>query len=873
MTGIPHCNTKLTYLNSVERHEAVECNIDESKPKYFITFPYPYMNGKLHLGHLYSVTKADFTAYFKRIQGYNVLFPFSFHCTGMPISASASKLSQELSGKKVDVSVINILKSFGFEDARPFKDPKHWIYTFPAYAKETLQQFHSCIDWRRSFITTDENVFYDSFVRYQFNKLRKLGLLSFGKRYSIFCTVDNQACLDHDRRKGEGIKSKEVMLRKVKCSNGTLLLRVTGHKPVKKVVLSRSEKLKVFSIAGRTFISDAWLFENIRYQVEHFIGVDEIFATNIHCDSCVVELTDAVIPPRAVFDENNSDNQVNDEFVKLSEYKNEELKIVESEHFAKFCEPEGPVISRAGSNCVVSLLDQWFIDYSNEEWKSKVRECVASMELTSDTRVKLEDAISWINKWGFSRSFGLGTHIPWDKQYLIDSLSDSTIYMALYTVKHHLFSDMYGKQPIFPPDKLTYSFWQYIFEDIDLPSNLDLTDNEINIIKQCRSSFQYFYPVDLRVSGKDLIGNHLIFFIFNHVALFPKRCWPRRIFTNGHVMLNSEKMSKSEGNFLSAEDALAKYGASATRMCLAFCCDTNEDANFEESTVNSFVLKLYTLVKSVESLDDSICQSLTSLSSTDLIRESLTNLSLQPETYFNLATFSRNAFIQIISFNIRSAISAYESMAFRDVVKYAFFENLHLVELYQSLGGSSQQLICLAYKITIQLIYPLVPSLCNYLLNLKFNGDISLPSPITDKTDMLKAVEFLRELVSRIITGKKDRNKAEIKIANKYSEWRTECMQKVDELRASCGQLSEKATKQEIVKQTRQILEMHKVKGKLGLLFCMDYFNNPARYAINFNAYEISVLCHKYIENRANIPIKLVGVDFGDPNMPDIIFN
>ena len=53
------------------------------------TFPYPYMNGRLHLGHAFSLTKAEFSARFHRLLGDNVLFPFAFHCTGMPIQVRA----------------------------------------------------------------------------------------------------------------------------------------------------------------------------------------------------------------------------------------------------------------------------------------------------------------------------------------------------------------------------------------------------------------------------------------------------------------------------------------------------------------------------------------------------------------------------------------------------------------------------------------------------------------------------------------------------------------------------------------------------------------------------------------------------------------
>ena len=40
-----------------------------------------------------------------------------------------------------------------------------------------------------------------------------------------------------------------------------------------------------------------------------------------------------------------------------------------------------------------------------------------------------------------------GTRLPWDPQYLIESLSDSTIYMAYYMVAHFIQGDIYGSKP------------------------------------------------------------------------------------------------------------------------------------------------------------------------------------------------------------------------------------------------------------------------------------------------------------------------------------------------------------------------------------------------------------------------------------------
>jgi len=60
---------------------------DDGREKFIVTFPFPYSNGHLHIGHAFSLTKSVFRAQFERNLGKNVLFPFAFHCTGMPIQA------------------------------------------------------------------------------------------------------------------------------------------------------------------------------------------------------------------------------------------------------------------------------------------------------------------------------------------------------------------------------------------------------------------------------------------------------------------------------------------------------------------------------------------------------------------------------------------------------------------------------------------------------------------------------------------------------------------------------------------------------------------------------------------------------------------
>ena len=61
---------------------------DETAEKFFVNFPYPYMNGLLHLGHTFTLMKCDLAVGYQRLKGKKCLYPFGFHCTGMPIKVN-----------------------------------------------------------------------------------------------------------------------------------------------------------------------------------------------------------------------------------------------------------------------------------------------------------------------------------------------------------------------------------------------------------------------------------------------------------------------------------------------------------------------------------------------------------------------------------------------------------------------------------------------------------------------------------------------------------------------------------------------------------------------------------------------------------------
>lgn len=270
--------------------------------------------------------------------------------------------------------------------------------------------------------------------------------------------------------------------------------------------------------------------------------------------------------------------------------------MIESGDAFPYCEPEGLVISRSGDECVVTLAAQWYMDYGEESWKKKAEECLARMEtFGEETRNQFVKTLDWLRQWACSRSFGLGSRLPWDQQWLIESLSDSTIYMAYYTVAHLLQEGSFDGSVVgpagIPPAEMTDEVWSYILLDAPLPASSKIPKTTL---EKLRREFRYFYPLDLRCSGKDLVPNHLTFFIYNHTAIFPTEHWPQAVRSNGHLLLNNAKMSKSTGNFMTLREAIDKYGADAVRFALADAGDGLEDANFLEKTADDAILKLYT---------------------------------------------------------------------------------------------------------------------------------------------------------------------------------------------------------------------------------------------------------------------------------------
>ncbi|GAU23734.1 hypothetical protein TSUD_128380 [Trifolium subterraneum] len=926
----------------------------ESGEKFFGNFPFPYMNGYLHLGHAFSLSKLEFAAAFHRLRGANVLLPFAFHCTGMPIKASADKLAREIQqfgnppvfpneveeqesvvavvengggggdgntgeenavagkfkGKKSKVAAKSggqiyqweIMRSVGITDAEisDFQDPQKWLTYFPPLAIEDLKAFGLGCDWRRSFITTDINPYFDSFVRWQMRKLKSSGKVVKDVRYTVFSPLDGQPCADHDRASGEGVQPQEYTIIKMEVvSPFPEKLKVLEGK---KVFLAAAT-LRPETMYGQT---NAWVLPDGKYGAFE-INETEVFvvahraALNLAYQNhsivpqkpnCLLELkgqdliglplksplslneiiyalpmlsilmdkgtgvvtsvpSDAPDDYMALHDLKSKPAfrekfGVKDEWVlpfevlpiievppfgnkcaetvclqmkiksqnekeKLAEAKKQTYlkgftdgtmivgefsgkkvqevkplirsKLLEAGQAIVYSEPEKRVMSRSGDECVVALTDQWYITYGESEWKRLTDECLSNMSLYSDeTRHGFEHTLGWLNQWACSRSFGLGTRIPWDEQFLVESLSDSTIYMAYYTIAHYLQNgNMYGtSQSSIKPQQLTDDVWDYIFCGGPLPKS---TDIESSLLEKMKLEFEYWYPFDLRVSGKDLIQNHLTFCIYNHTAIFPERHWPRGFRCNGHIMLNSEKMSKSTGNFRTVRQAIEEFSADATRFSLADAGDGVDDANFVFETANAAILRL---TKELAWYEENLAAEAT--------------LRTGPPSIYADRVFANE-----INIAVKTTEQNYSNYMFREALKSGFYDLQAARDEYRlscGVGGLNRDLVWRFMDVQTRLLAPICPHYAEFIWRelLKKDGFVVKAGwPTADAPDLtLKSankylqdsIVLVRKLLQKQLSGSKKGNKKgapvappkEIKLTcliyvnEQFDGWKAECL-------------------------------------------------------------------------------------------------
>jgi leucyl-tRNA synthetase len=823
-TGLDFKKIEKKWQKLWEKQKLYEANVDEKKKKFFITFPYPYMNGAPHVGHSYTSFRTDAYARFKRLQGYNVLYPQGWHATGEPIIGVIERL------KKGDTAQAESLKQFGAtqSDIKKFmKDPKYLVEFFIAKWTDALKSGGMSIDWRRSFVTTSLTPTYSRFIEWQYNTLKKKGYVVQGTHPVIWCPKDKSPTGDHDRLEGEGESPQDFVLLKFKI--GDYILPAATLRPetiygVTNMWLNPDSEYVIFNVNKEKWIVSKYAAEKLLDQIQYAKIENEFDIGTIIGKKCIEPINNREIPilPSHFVDPENATGVVMSvpshapyDWIALKElidgneleqygltekdiipvslvktpglgehpaleitekmgitstkqgkeldeatnivYKKEFhqgilnekcgpysgiavnsvkdnliLDFIEKGIADTMWEPTGKVVCRCTTRCHVKILEnQWFLKFSDENWKKDVKRHLKTMNVyPEDVRNNFENTIDWLKDKACTRRSGLGTQLPWDKSWIVETLSDSTIYMAYYTISRMV------KENKITAEQLTDEAFNYIFLGKgDLYELGEKTKIKKSILQEMREEFEYFYPVDMRNSGKDLIQNHLTFYIFHHTAIWPENKWPRAIGVNGYVNVEGEKMSKSKGNFIPLSNMIDQFGADLVRINIVCSSEGIEDADWRSEGIKGYKSRL----EFIEDLTSSISKA-------------------KSKEERNIDEYLKSK----INKCIMAATENFEQMKFRTAMQHGFFETTNDLKWYLRRVGdiknANKKILTDSLEKIIKMSAPLVPHFAEEMWSLLGNKKSIFLSewPQAEEIKSSQEVEMAESMLKQTIADVED---------------------------------------------------------------------------------------------------------------------
>lgn len=755
----------------------------DSRPKYMIIFAYPGVTGYLHIGHMRGYTYVDAISRYKRMRGYNVLFPVGTHATGNGAISLANRV------KEGDETTIQYLLSNGCpeEKLEDLKDPHKVVEFFnDVYVNQYWKRFGFLADWRRFTCTINPD--YKKFIQWQFMKLREKDLLIQKPYFAPTCMECGPVAVDPsetDLQKGGRAEINEYTVLKFDC--GDLYLVAATLRP--ETVYGQTnfwanpdvEYLKV-SKNDETWVLSKPAFEKMKYQMDDLQEVGTISGEELigmKCDAPVIHREVPVLPARFC-DPNVGTGLVTsvpsdapDDWIALEELKRDEetlaefgldaeevkaidpIPIIDSEGYGPlpakeiieemgieesgdprleeakkvvykagfhtgtmnqncqefsgmsveqakekiqemmvvggeaelFYDLSEEVICRCGGPVVIKKVpDQWFIDYASPWLTQDSKEQSQEMHiLPEDYSHNIRGVLDWFRERACVRQGDwLGTTFPFDDKWIIEAISDSTLYPVYYLISR------YTNSGVVDVEQMTEQFFDYIILGRgDIREVSSATGVSEDALHDMREEIEYWYPLDINLGGKEHMTVHFPAFLMNHVAILPEDKWPSGIFVHWYITGEVGKISKSKGGAEPIPDAAEKFGVDPLRLFYSHIASPFQDVAWDEEAVRNYgtrVDKIFRLVDRVKGLPK---------------KNEMSNID--------------RWLLSRMNSRVGAIIEGMESYDIRGMANEVYFEMFNDVKWYLRRGGENGAVIDRLLDVWIRLMAPITPHIAEEL--------------------------------------------------------------------------------------------------------------------------------------------------------------
>lgn len=549
-------------LKKWEQEQLYTFDPHSTKPVFSIDTPPPYVNTPIHIGQAYTYTWMDAIARYKRLTGFNVLFPIGMDRNGLPIEIQTEK--------EYKINIFNTSREEFIEKARTLLDK------FGTESLTTLKLLgHSYNNWEKKYelggrYDTDDPE-YRRLTQETFILLYKKGLIYERERTSNYCyschTVLSDAEVEYIEEKTNlyyiTFKTEDEEQIVVATTRPELL-------PACKLIIFNPEDERYKPYDGKVAITPIFhqkvkIVKHPAAKQDFGSGLVMICSYGDYTDLRI--LRELNIDPTFIIDREGKLNEKVAQFAGFTIQEGRKQIVQELEKMNLLVKVETilqrrPVCWR--SKTPIEFIPLKEIYLKQVDFKDELLALADQSKFFAPDSKQL--LLNWINSinvdWVISRRRYYGTEIP-------------------------LWYCTECNEPILPPPGKYYRPWkenppvkecpkcgnrEFRGEERIFDTWFDSSNSELYILGYLwnKQFFSRNFPCDLRPQGKEIVRSWLYFTMLKSYLLFNRSPF-KNILINHHITdEKGEKMSKSLGNIIDPQTIIKKYGAETFRIWAFF---------------------------------------------------------------------------------------------------------------------------------------------------------------------------------------------------------------------------------------------------------------------------------------------------------------
>ncbi len=364
-------------------------------------------------------------------------------------------------------------------------------------------------------------------------------------------------------------------------------------------------------------------------------------------------------------------------------------RLLDSGGASMFYDLSEEVLCRCGSRVMIKKIpDQWFIDYSNPTLKERSKEHALTMSIfPKEYYDNIQNVLEWYRERACVRLGNwLGTRFPLDPRWIVEAIADSTLYPI------HYVTSRFVNEGKVTAENMTEEFFDYVLLGRGTPADVErVTGLGRSVLDAVRSEFDYWYPLDVNLGGKEHMTVHFPVFLMNHVAILRPQHWPRGVVVNWYITATGGKISKSKGGAQPIPDAAERFGVDAMRLFYAHIASLYVDVAWEDRKVESYrdrLERIWSFIGDLVSVED--------------------RGSTEMDAWLAARMQSRLV-------DLEGYMDVYDLRSYANDV---FFEMAHDFKWYLKRGGGSGEAVLEALRIWIPLMAPVAPHMAEELWEL-----------------------------------------------------------------------------------------------------------------------------------------------------------